>query len=113
MKGGTMRKLLISVFALLAGLAPVPTLHAAGTDSGPEPNARPVDPDYESGKQAVEAGNWKTALDSFGRVASHDPKNADAKKYLCYASRKPGNPELEFRHYNEPLRLIPRHPVAH
>ena len=48
-----MRKLLISVFALLAGLAPVPALHAAGTDSGPEPNARPVDPDYESGKNGV------------------------------------------------------------
>jgi len=80
-----MRKLLISVFALLAGLAPVPTLHAAGMDSGPAPNARPVDPDYESGKKAVEAGNWKTALDSFERVASRDPNNADAQNYLGYA----------------------------
>jgi len=83
-----MRKLLICVFALLAGLAPVPTLHAAGMDSGPAANARPVDPDYESGKKAVEAGNWKTALDSFERVASRDPNNADAQNYLGYAWRK-------------------------
>jgi len=108
-----MRKLLISVFALLAGLAPVPVLHAAGTDSGPEPNARPVDPDYESGKKAVQAGNWKTALDSFERVASHDPNNADAQNYLGYAWRKSGNLDLAFKHYNEALRLNPRHKGAH
>ena len=108
-----MRKLLISVFALLASLAPVPTLHAAGTDSGPEPNARPADPDYESGKKAVEAGNWKTALDSFERVASRDPNNADAQNYLGYAWRKSGNLDLAFKHYNEALRINPRHKGAH
>src|SRR6266853_1712708 len=113
MKGGTMRKLLIPLFALLAGLAPVPALHAAGTDSGPEPNARPVDPDYESGKKAVEAGNWKTALDSFERVASRDPNNDDAQNYLGYAWRKSGNLDLAFKHYNEALRLNPRHKGAH
>ncbi len=108
-----MRKLLISVFALLAGLASVPTLHAAGADSDPAPNARPADPDYESGKKAVEAGNWKTALDSFERVASRDPNNADAQNYLGYAWRKSGNLDLAFKHYNEALRLNPRHKGAH
>src|ERR1700704_385781 len=97
MKGGTMRKLLISVFALLAGLALLPALQAAGMDTGPGPNARPMDPDYESGKKAVEAGNWKTALDSFERVAS----------------RKSGNLDLAFKHYNDALRLNPRHKGAH
>src|SRR5258706_13262858 len=113
MKGSTMRKLLIPVLALLAGLALVQTLHAAGTDSGPAPNARPVDPDYESGKKAVEAGNWKTALDSFERVASRDPSNADAPNYLGYAWRQSGNLDLAFKHYNEALRLNPRHKGAH
>lgn len=108
-----MRKLLIPVFALLAGLAFVPGLHAAGTDSGPAPNARPLDPDYESGKKAVEAGNWKTALDSFGKVASRDPNNADAQNYLGYAWRKSGNLDLAFKHYNEALRIDPRHKGAH
>ncbi len=108
-----MRKLLISVFALLTGLLICPTLHAAGADSDPAPNARPADPDYESGKKAVEAGNWKTALDSFERVASRDPNNADAQNYLGYAWRKSGNLDLAFKHYNEALRLNPRHKGAH
>src|SRR5260370_26271645 len=113
MEGSTMAKLLIVGFALRGGLALVPTLHAAGMDSGPGPNARPVDHDYESGKKAVEAGNWKTALDSFERVASREPSNADVQNYLGYAWRKSGNLELAFKHYNEALRLDPGHKGAH
>ena len=60
-----MRKLPISILVLLAGLAFSPFLLAAGMDTAPGPNAPPVDPDYESGKKAIEAQNWKTALDSF------------------------------------------------
>src|SRR5258707_15114329 len=61
MKGGTMRKLLIPVLALLAGLAPVQTLHAAGMDLRPGPKTRPPDPGYESGKKARVHGKWRTA----------------------------------------------------
>ena len=110
-----MRTLLISILALFAGLAAGPAIHAdaAGMDSGPPPNARPVDPDYEGGKKAIEAQNWKVALDSFGRVASREPSNADVQNYLGYAWRKSGNLELAFKHYNEALRLDPGHKGAH
>ena len=108
-----MRKLPISILALLAGLALSPFLLAAGMDTGPGPNARPVDPDYESGKKAIEAQNWKVALDSFSRVASREPSNADVQNYLGYAWRKSGNLELAFKHYNEALRLDPGHKGAH
>ncbi len=107
-----MRKLAISTLALLAGLALSPFLLAAGMDS-PAPSARPADPDYESGKHAIEAQNWKAALDSFGRVASREPGNADVQNYLGYAWRKFGNLELAFKHYNEALRLDPGHKGAH
>src|SRR5437867_12403873 len=113
MKGSAMRKLPISILVLLAGLAFSPFLLAAGMDTGPGPNAPPVDPDYESGKKAIEAQNWKTALDSFGRVASREPSNADVQNYLGYARRKSGNLELAFKHYNEALRLDPKHKGAH
>src|SRR3989441_7456015 len=113
MEGDSMRKLPISILALLAGPAFSPFLLAAGMDTGPGPNARPVDPDYESGKKAIEAQNWKVALDSFGRVASREPSNADAQNYLGYASRKSGDLELAFKHYNEALRLDPKHKGAH
>ncbi len=108
-----MRKLPISILVLLAGLAFSPFLLAAGMDTAPGPNAPPVDPDYESGKKAIEAQNWKTALDSFGRVASREPSNADVQNYLGYAWRKSGNLELAFKHYNEALRLDPKHKGAH
>jgi len=107
-----MRKLPISILALLSGLALSPFLLAAGMDS-PAPNARPADPDYESGKEAIEAQNWKTALDSFNRLASREPSNADAQNYLGYAWRKSGNLDLAFKHYSEALRIDPGHKGAH
>jgi len=107
-----MRTLLITLFALLAGLALAPSAHAAGSDS-PAPMGLPADPDYESGKKAIEAKNWKAALDSFNRVATRDPGNADAQNYLGYAWRKSGNLDLAFKHYNEALRLDPSHKGAH
>jgi len=106
-----MRTLMICMLAVLAGPALSPSLHAAGSDSPPP--GRPADPDYESGKKAIEAQNWKVALDSFNRAASHDPNNPDVQNYLGYAWRKSGNLDLAFKHYNEALRLDPSHKGAH
>jgi Flp pilus assembly protein TadD len=108
-----MRTIPILTLALLAGLALSPLVRAAGTDSGPAANARPVDPDYESGKKAVEAQNWKMALDSFGRVAAREPNNPDVKNYLGYVYRKSGDLDQAFKYYNEALRLDPGHKGAH
>jgi tetratricopeptide (TPR) repeat protein len=112
MKGDLMRTLLILGFAL-AGLALSPFPRAAGMDSGPPPNARPADPDYESGKKAIDAQNWKTAIDSFNRVAAREPNNADVQNYLGYVWRKSGDLDQAFKYYNEALRLDPDHRGAH
>ena len=108
-----MRKLLIPALVLLAGLALSPVLRAAGMDTGPGPNVRPEDPDYASGKKAVEAQNWQMALDSFNRVAAREPNNADVQNYLGYVYRKSGNLDMAFKYYNEALRLDPDHRGAH
>lgn len=84
---------------------------AAGMDS--QPAAAPRDPDYDNGKQAIEAKNWKLALDRFGRAASRDPNNADIHNYLGYAYRKSGRLDAAFRSYGEALRLEPKHKGAH
>src|SRR5882762_5108737 len=99
-----MRTLLILILALSAGLALSPAVRAAGTDSPAMGNGPPADPDYENGKKAVAAQNWKGAVESFSRVASHDPGNADAQNYLGYSWRKSGNLDLAFKYYNEALR---------
>ena len=106
-----MYKPLISALVLMAGFAMSPLLQAA--DSSPAPTTLPADPDYEEGVKATAAGNWKAATDSFNRVASREPGNADVQNHLGYAWRKSGNLDLAFKHYNEALRLDPKHKGAH
>jgi tetratricopeptide (TPR) repeat protein len=108
-----MRNLLILGFTLLAGLVIPPALLAAGMESSPSPNVRPEDPDYVSGKKAVDAQNWSAAIDSFNRAAARQPNNPDVQNYLGYVYRKSGNLDQAFKYYNEALRLDPDHKGAH
>jgi Flp pilus assembly protein TadD len=105
-----MNKLLISTLILAAGLALSPSLRAADSSDSP---SRPADPDYEAGMKATSAGNWQGAIDSFNKIATREPKNADVQNHLGYAWRKSGNLDLAFKHYNEALRLDPKHKGAH
>jgi tetratricopeptide (TPR) repeat protein len=107
-----MRKLQILTLVLLAGLAFSPVLRAADTPS-PPPAPKPKDPDLEGGRKAVQSQDWKTAIDSFSRVAERDPGNADAQNLLGYSWRKSGNLDLAFKYYNEALRIDPDHKGAH
>jgi Flp pilus assembly protein TadD len=106
-----MLKLRIFTLALLAGFALSPALHAA--DSGSSAPPRPEDPDMASGRKAVDAQDWKGAVDSFGRAAARNPRNADAQNLLGYSWRKSGNLDQAFKYYNEALRLDPDHRGAH
>jgi tetratricopeptide (TPR) repeat protein len=109
-----MRKLHIAALAFLAGLALTPIAHAADTPSpSPSPSPKPKDPDLEAGRQAVEAQNWKVAIEDFNRAAARNPKNADAQNLLGYSWRKSGNLDMAFKYYNEALRLDPDHRGAH
>ena len=48
-------------------------------------------------------------------AAKEDPRNADVQNLLGYSYRKRSNPDLTkaFEHYNEALKLNPRHKGAH
>jgi tetratricopeptide (TPR) repeat protein len=88
---------------------------AAAVDSSPDPVSalQSRDPDYEAGRSAIEARNWKAALEHFNRSAGRDPRNADTQNMLGYAHRQAGNMELALKHYREALRLDPSHRGAH
>jgi len=109
-----MRKLHIAALAFLAGLALTPIVYAADTPSpSPSPAPKPKDPDLEAGRQAIQAQNWKVAIEDFDRAAARDPNNADAQNLLGYSWRKSGNLDMAFKYYNEALRLDPGHKGAH
>jgi tetratricopeptide (TPR) repeat protein len=86
--------------------------HADGSEQLPAAS-EPSDPDYAAGKAAIAGGNWKAAIEAFGRAAALAPANADVQNHLGYAHRKAGNLDIAFKHYGEALRLEPGHRGAH
>ncbi len=104
-------RILLLIWALLLAFPGARTAMAVGMDS--QPATATEDPDYQAGKKAVDAKNWKLALEHFDRAASRDPNNADIHNYLGYAYRKSGNLDAAFRSYGEALRLEPKHKGAH
>jgi Flp pilus assembly protein TadD len=107
-----MRKTLI-VAAALALAVPLSQVQGAGDAASPAPPRVAANPDYEAGKKAVEAHNYKAALESFSRALAKEPDSADIHNYLGYSWRKSGNLDMAFKHYNEALRIDPKHKAAH
>jgi tetratricopeptide (TPR) repeat protein len=82
---------------------------AIGTDEdGP-----PGDPDFVTGKRAIEAKDWNTAIKALSSAALRDTRNADIQNYLGYAHRQLGQMEKAFAYYEQALKLNPRHRGAH
>jgi Flp pilus assembly protein TadD len=70
-------------------------------------------PDMVAGRAAVEAKNWPAALGAFGKVVANEPNNPNGHNMLAYSYRKSGNLDMAFKHYNEALRIDPKHRAAH
>lgn len=100
-------------FALMLCLLGIGLSMNAYADISDSTPAVRLDPDYESGKKALEANDWQRAIENFNRAAAKDQKNADVQNGLGYAWRKSGKLDLAFKHYNEALRLDQRHRGAH
>jgi Flp pilus assembly protein TadD len=96
---------------VLAGLVFTGTLFAAGSEVAPT-EARRL-PELVAGKAAIEAKDWQKAIDDLSRAAAKEPANADIQNFLGYANRKSGNLEAAFKHYDEALKLDPKHRGAH
>src|SRR5579859_6644093 len=111
-QGGIMRKIAI-VAAMLLGCSALPHAQAAGDVGSPAPQRVRTNPDYEAGKKAVEAHDYKAALESFNRALAQEPNSADIHNYLGYSYRKSGNLDLAFKHYNEALKIDPKHKATH
>ena len=84
---------------------------AADTSS---PASRP-DPLLERYNAASEKQDWKSAAAAMQDALQSDPRNPDYHNLYAYSLRKSGSADMDqvFKHYNEALRLDPRHRGAH
>ena len=82
-------------------------------DSSPAP-AR-ADPMMERYNAAAERQDWKSAAATMNEALSANPRNADYHNLYAYALRRSGTSDMDvvFKHYNEALRLDPKHRGAH
>ena len=108
-----MKRSLIHAIALIAFNAG-PAWAAGGGD---DPNLRPErrDPALEAIQAAVGRSDWVQARALARAGVEKDAGNADYHNLYAYAIRMGTKPEMElvFRHYNEALRLDPKHRGAH
>jgi tetratricopeptide (TPR) repeat protein len=104
-------KFVLSILSLslLPGLAV-----AAGDPPAPKPDA-PKDAVLERYTAASAKQDWKTAAGILEEGLQKNPDNADYHNLLAYSIRKGPNPDMSavFKHYNEALRIDPKHKNAH
>ena len=106
MKPAAIHALIIASFAAAA-------VWAADTPPGPPPT--PKDPALEQARAAIEQKDWARAAGVLRDAVARNPQDADYHNLYAYSMRMGENPSmaLVFRHYNEALRLKPRHRGAH
>jgi Flp pilus assembly protein TadD len=102
-----MRTLLPAALVALA-VAGLPALANLG---GEEEES--THPEWIEGKTALEAQDWKTAVEHLSKAAAAEPESSDIRNWLGFAQRKLGNLDAAFAAYNEALKLNPNHKSAH
>jgi len=87
---------------------------AAALPADTQPAVR-TDPVLEQVSKATASQDWPKAQALLKDALSANPGNADYHNLYAYSIRKGANPDmsLAFKHYNEALRLDPRHRGAH
>ena len=85
---------------------------ALAADTSPAVAADPV---LEQVSAAANEKNWPRAQSILKDAVASSPGNADYHNLYAYSIRKGANPDMSlvFKHYNEALRIDPKHRGAH
>jgi Tfp pilus assembly protein PilF len=88
---------------------------AAGDPGNSSRMETPKDPVLEKVAAATSRQDWTGAQSLLKDAVSKDPGNADYHNLYAYSIRKGPNPDMSlvFQHYNEALRIDPKHRGAH
>src|SRR5258706_8989282 len=105
-----MKRTLALVVSLVLGALTFSVTWAAD-DPKPEPKPK----DLEQARAAISHKDWAQARELLRAAVARAPRSADAHNLYAYSLRMGEHPpmELVFRHYNEALRIDPKHIGAH
>ena len=100
--------------AALTLLALAVSINATFAADTPGASSR-SDPMMDRYHAAADQKDWKGAAAAMQAAISKDPNNPDYHSLYAYSLRKGGTSDMDlvFKHYNEALRLDPRHKGAH
>jgi Flp pilus assembly protein TadD len=101
------------IHAVILALVTATTVWGMDTPK-PEPK-EPKDPALEQARTAIGKQDWMGAQKILREAVARNPQDADSHNLYAYSMRKGANPamDLVFRHYNEALRIDPKHRAAH
>jgi len=105
----TWRSIITAVWLCSAVALPV----SATANMGDDEPAATTNADAAAGKKAVEAKDWKRAVELLTKAAAAEPDNAEIQNWLGFAQRKQGNLDAAFAAYDKALKLNPRLKAAH
>ena len=107
-----MKKLLFCALAVLACVSVQVQAAGGGGSDGLRDSWK--DPDMEKLQAAIDRADWQQARELARAGVEKNPSSADYHNLYAYALRKGPNPEMDlvFKHYNEALRLDPKHKGA-
>jgi Tfp pilus assembly protein PilF len=97
---------------ILAGLFVAGAAIAAGDPVG---SSEAKDPMLEKVSAATKREDWAGAASMLRDALAADPNNANYHNLYAYSVRKGAKPDMNlvFKHYNEALRIDPKHRGAH
>jgi tetratricopeptide (TPR) repeat protein len=103
-----------SVLAILS-LSLASGFAVAAGDPPPPPDDKKKDAVLERYSAASAKQDWQAAAAVLEEGVKQSPGNADYHNLLAYSIRKGPNPDMSlvFKHYNEALRIEPKHRGAH
>lgn len=101
-----------SIRTLILSVLLAPAAALAADDAAP---AAASDPVLERVSAATARNDWAAAQAVLRDALAKDPNNANYHNLYAYSIRKGANPDMNlvFKHYNEALRIDPKHRGAH
>jgi Tfp pilus assembly protein PilF len=103
-EGDAHMKSLLTVVSLVFGL-----VFVQGRSFAALPDAKPENPNVVAGRKAIDAKDFKSAVEILKNAVQENPSDADAHTMLAYSYRKLGTFDKSMEHYQQALKIDSNH----